>query len=224
MGYDINISHQQTRDELGSESSVDTLFKRFSEKMRLVHGPTTIRERAITTSFILGHTINGVIGTSALGDYRESGTILRIENGNNEFNERFWTATFVDATTGTINYTTGNLVLDAAEEFNSTSIFYDRSGVKKISSITPNIPVSGTFNIYVSADGWETTAIADNHETILLSEAAIGQNFDDEHFDTIQFDNGGVVRVGSDLRISFENSGVSSVTIPAYSVAYTTYT
>ena len=228
MAYNINISQQQTRDELGSESDVNFVFKRFAEKMRLIHGPTKIKVVGIADSFILNSTSNGVLDEDILGDRRTSGTVERIENGNNTFNERFWLSDYIESNTGTINYATGVLRLDVGDELTSTSVFYDRSGTKRVSSATPSIPVSGTFNISISADGWVTSSTIGNNETLYFTESSVSgtpYSCDSGIFDTLLFDasSTGDALAGSDLRIAFSNAGVSSVSTGAYSLAYTTY-
>lgn len=199
MAYNINTSHQQTRDELGSESDVNPIFERYTEKAKLLNGPSKTVLRGIGTSFILGSLTNGVLGTSTLGDYRTSGTVQRIENTDNVFNERFWVSTYIASTTGTINYTTGECVLSPNQSVTSTSIFYDASGTKKVSSITPNVSVSGTFGIMVSNNANVTTTTISNNETYVFPSS------------------------GSDLRVRITNQNASSTTINAYSVIYETY-
>jgi hypothetical protein len=185
-------------------------------------GQVVILDRTLSAAEVLAfYNATRADYQNALGDYRSSGTLIRVENNSNIFNERFWLSTYIASTTGTVNYTTGECVLENGQSLTSGSIFYDASNTKQVFSITPNIPVSGSFDIFVSADGWATSATVANNETKILYSGTPTATFDSGTFDTVLFDGDGAYS-GSDLRIIFQNTSGSSVTLNAYSVIYET--
>ena len=59
---------QRTRDELSSEPDIQPIYKVKSELIQVEEGATQVCTETIGNSFILGHPLNGVLGSPALGD------------------------------------------------------------------------------------------------------------------------------------------------------------
>jgi len=102
------------KDQLGSE---DVVFQQgfwdYAEAVGLIQRPLRHRNNDVGTGFILGHHINGILGTSALGagTYDTAGVVDRVVNYNNTFVERFRNTIFEDPST-TADWDTTNFTLD----------------------------------------------------------------------------------------------------------------
>lgn len=83
------------RDQLGRNPPVfPTLVSGFDETLALEEGPTKTETNSIGTSFILGHPVNGVLGTSTLGEAGRVLVLVRIVNPNRIFHEHFRTTLY----------------------------------------------------------------------------------------------------------------------------------
>jgi len=111
----LGTGNQQTRDELGSEPSLQTIHKIKNEKVLLEEGPLETKKKTIGHSFILSHLINGIMGTAQpgvdgsqilLGEHNRVETLLGMVNINKLFIERFSFDTYKDAVETTADWDT----------------------------------------------------------------------------------------------------------------------
>ena len=78
---------QQARDSISTDSSTIAIPNIFTEQLRLWEEPAIIYDKDIDNSFILGHSVNGVLGTATglgggqvvLGNTNNFETLLRIQ-------------------------------------------------------------------------------------------------------------------------------------------------
>lgn len=115
---DMSKSLQQTKDNIGKRDTTrNILLKRNSEKVLIEENTTVIKTDTIGHSFILGHSVNGVLGTAngvdgspvVLGESGRTETIVRINNPNNTYREHFRDDTFEDSVNTTADLNTTHL-------------------------------------------------------------------------------------------------------------------
>lgn len=99
---------QQIRDQLGRDDNTYQVFDLFSDTIVIEELTTVIKSNVIGTSFILGHPVNGIIGTGGYGlgedPIRLVKTIRSVTNYNNIFKDYLRGTTFIGtATTATVD-------------------------------------------------------------------------------------------------------------------------
>jgi hypothetical protein len=201
FGVDTEMSLQQTRDSIGSETVEDTLFELYEDRIHLGLGPMIIQERTPTSGFILDNSAYDILGTSKLGAFSGSYTKTRVENYNNTFIEPFYTDYMFDSasTTGTLNSTLNSITINPGSQYQTSSIFKDATGTKIVNSVEliGATIVSGTLLFSASA----------NSTTNWVSSSGSVSTFT------------GTTR-GSDLRLRFQNLTATTVTMSGYSAYY----
>ena len=100
---EIARAGQQTKDNIGPrDTTADQILFRNREQIFVEEGPTIFQRRFIDTSFILGHTNNGILGTSTLGSGGAgSYATFAIVNANKIWHEHFRDNFFFDSTNST---------------------------------------------------------------------------------------------------------------------------
>lgn len=115
MGIDYyGKSIQNTQDELGRESGTAQIARAKSEQFIIEEMPRQEIEQNIGHVFIVGHSVNGIIGTANGIDGQQitigtgglgTATVVKVTNLNNKFIDRFKYNTFIDTdnSTATVN-------------------------------------------------------------------------------------------------------------------------
>jgi len=149
---EMSDNAQNTKDNIGARDSTrNPILKRNSELIQLEENSTIISTNTIGNSFILGHSVNGVLGTAngmngsqiQLGEQGRTLTVVRIVNPNNTFREHFRDTVFRDGTsvnTADWNTTLYRLAMttdtDQTTVYNTiatlSSIFYNEVTVSKV--------------------------------------------------------------------------------------------
>jgi len=161
MVLDLYESHRETRDNIGikDETRNLVLVGVFNENLSLEEGPTQLNKREIGTAFILGHSTNGILGTSKLGfGTMGSWAVQRVVNPKNTFHEHFRYDTYNDSTNtnGDFSTTYYNASMDKNEVFQTLDIFKDN---KSIQYATIYVDLTGTKKIVAAGSGLTTTLI-----------------------------------------------------------------
>jgi len=181
---------QQTRDEIGSEPSVQGIYKIKTETVAVEEGPTLSKSRSIAgdvmiwgnddfgvwnsskwgsapdITFILGNTLAAILGTSKLGDQSSEYVVWRVTNPNKTYHERFGFDTFNDTDVTTADWDTDNQKLDFtnAEIAQSIQVY---KGTATITKATMSLTGTGTTNLalQLSTDGssWENVTDGTQH-------------------------------------------------------------
>jgi len=104
----INASHQQTRDALSSEPSTHQIYQIRNESVQVELANVQIIKKTIGHSFILGSSINGVLGVwtvtadgqqLGLGEQNIQETVVGVYSPANKFVERFTFDNFKNSST-----------------------------------------------------------------------------------------------------------------------------
>lgn len=107
--------HQQTRDQLGSEPTIHEIYKTKNDNVIEELGPLQDKKETNGHSFIVGSSINGLLGTNTgtedgqqqvLGSAGQVITLLRVINVNNTHIERFKFDNFKDASNTNATWST----------------------------------------------------------------------------------------------------------------------
>jgi hypothetical protein len=141
---------QQTKDNLGARDTTkdQTLF-RVKENLYFEEGPTFIEKQNIESSFILGHSTNGVLGTGLLGDVSIGAwTIVWVVNPNNIFHEHFRDNFFYDSSSSS------NVTWDTT----SFRIEFSANGTAQTNSIFYNDQEIATVKVTVTKSGLKVTS------------------------------------------------------------------
>lgn len=207
--------NQNTSGNLNPADDTVPLLKKINETLRLEEGSSIISTQEIGHSFILGHSINGVLGVAngtdgqqiILGDGgKGASVVVYVVNPNNTFNEHFSSTTFSTSPT-TANWDTTNLRLAMHTSNIHTTIY---NTVATLSSIFLNnqTVLSATVNAtetkfittdlikyYLSADGganWEEASIGVGHaftatgQDLRVRIVFIGQGGCDTYIEDLQ--------------------------------------
>ncbi len=126
---------QNTRDNLGAPDTNQVfVMQRSQEDVFITELSTLLRQRSIGTAFILGHSANGLLGTSRLG----AGTygdlsIVRVINPNKTFREYFRDSQFKDSNS-TANWDTTNFKIkfNQGQEAITSSIYLNNTEVTQV--------------------------------------------------------------------------------------------
>ena len=111
----IGKSNQQTRDQIGSEPTLQDIYKPKMDTVIVELGPIQDTKRTDGHSFILGSAINGLLGVNTgtedgqqqvLGSANQVDTVIRVINENDKYIERFKFSTFKDSDNTTANWST----------------------------------------------------------------------------------------------------------------------
>lgn len=177
----IRQSHQVTRDNLAGRRNVTTVVKVNRSDAVLDELPLRIQTQKIGNAFILGHTVNGVLGTAngVNGSQITLGTAgygaldtVAVVNHQNTFREYFRGLTFFDSanTSATINASNYQVDFSPNESLRSEIIFTD--GGKELVEATfittggTSTITSGSLSYYLSPDdgsNWETVSLGTAH-------------------------------------------------------------
>lgn len=161
-------SHQTTRDSITGRDNVRRIPKVSRSDVTLDELPTKISFQNIGDAFVLGHTVNGVLGTAngsgggqiTLGtaDYGAL-TTQAVINYQNTFKEYFRDSTFIDTTntSATVDLTTFQVDFDNGKKLYSEIIFTDgdlevpeATFITTGGTATPSSPT--VLNYYLSTD------------------------------------------------------------------------
>ena len=124
---------------------------------------------AANTSFVLGNSLAGILGTSKLGSQLSSYVTQSIVNPNNRFREHFKDTSFEDTgvTTADWSDTSSLLKFTIGEIGQSTSIAYGNGTISQaLLNLTISTGVIGDLTTQLSADGgsnWETVTPGTTH-------------------------------------------------------------
>ena len=164
MVLDTGAKSQRVRDEISEEPSVQPVHKVRVETCICEPSPILVGERDIDDSFIVGHSTNGIVGTTTgsgggqvvIGPTDNSFTVDRVFNINNIFNERFnyitdvvtssdsySQYTFVDDDNTTATISTGTIVISSTEVLQSRCLAYDSTNTYRITRFIPG-SIGGT--------------------------------------------------------------------------------
>ncbi len=161
---DIYTAHRETRDNLGSQDENKNLILLgpYKETLGVEMGPTQLVVRDVGTAFILGHSGNGILGTSALGIGTMTAFVVnRVVNPANIFHEHFRFSNFNDTTntTGTFSTTYYNVNVDEDEIYQTLDIFKD---LKSIQFVTIFVDLTGSKStITVDDEGGQTVTLTE---------------------------------------------------------------
>lgn len=168
------------------DDTKDTETNRVNEKIIMEEDATKVWRNTYGSSFILGSSTHGILGTSKLGESARVVTLHSVVNPNNVFREHFRDNTFEDTgeTTADWGDTEGELSIVDGEIAQSTSIAFNDGN---ISRATMNVALSsgsiGNLLLKISADGGSTWDVISNGVESILSSS------------------------GTDLRVYLENTG-----------------
>ena len=147
----------------GSGEDTNIIFP--TNNIKPIQIVTRTKERLIGTAFILGHTANGILGTSALGA-GTLGTFLtsRVVSPNSTFKEFFPNTNFQDTTNSTcdINTTDEETTYDYKKVYQTVHIYKNQTS---INSAKPTIflrSASTTVTIDSSKGGQQVDIYASN--------------------------------------------------------------
>lgn len=151
------------------DDTKDTETNRVNEKIIMEEDATKIWRDTYGSSFILGSSTNGILGTSKLGESARVVTLHSVVNPNNVFREHFRDTTFRDDSETTAVWGTpeGQAVFTAGQIISSKSIAYNDGNVTKatmMSVVSSGSIVDLVFNL--SADGgsnWESVTDSTEH-------------------------------------------------------------
>jgi hypothetical protein len=185
----VNIRNREVRDELGSQPTTTEVYKTWTENVKVEEGPTVVKQQHIGHAFVVGHPVNGrigsgyngvdgeqiVIGSQALGDL----TTVRVTNPNNRFIDRFWFDEFIDSNNSDIEHSTTNGEIEIyGNHYLTSELFYKDNTAKS----TYTVYLEGTnttgVNIYLSADNgdnWEQ--VTEDTETTLANSSTDGSKY-----------------------------------------------
>ena len=169
------IARQQLdRDEiwhqLPARGRYNPILKRFRETLMVRDVHTIVKTRAINDSFILGHPINGILGSTSirLGDFRSDWQIVRVVHPDNTYIEKFYDDIFKDEGNTTANWDTSShkLMFGSTDQTAQSIVVYTDN--KTIVAATVNVEYNGTgsFTVYLSADNganWEEVTLGERH-------------------------------------------------------------
>jgi len=168
------MTEQDTKDNIGaSDTTRNILFLRNKETVFLEENSTIIKTNTIGHSFVLGHSVNGVLGSPALGvdgiqvalgDQNRTLTLVRVVNPDNKFREHFRDVTFKDTdetNTADWNITLFRLAMTTATD--QGTIYNTIATSKTVFTNDDEIVITAT----VSAD--ETKAFANDQILYFLS-------------------------------------------------------
>jgi len=114
------------------------------------------------TSFVLGHSIAGILGTSKLGSNLSSFATLRVVHPNNTYVESFNSTFFKDtASTDAAWGTTGEVVFGTSSTQTASSlIVYKNNQAITSAKLTATTTGSGSIGFFMSADGTNYEAVS----------------------------------------------------------------
>jgi len=96
------------KDQLTTGPGTTSFFNLGKREQYLIEeGSLKVQGYNIEDSFILGHPVNAILGTSKLGSRISAGTIYRVLNYNNRYNDHLRDVNYIDTTnsTGTLDST-----------------------------------------------------------------------------------------------------------------------
>lgn len=180
MAITSQLQNQQTRDELGSEPSVQEIYQTWFDDFVFEEGPLIIYQRVTSSDVLWGLTTWS--GSVWDGDYTFDPSLTLVINNNNFFVERFKFTTLKDSsTTAYWDTTNGVLAEDSSSNhvptYNSTALSLivakdtSFSGTPRIISkatiyADETIYSGDTITYELSADGgsnWETVTNETEH-------------------------------------------------------------
>ena len=159
----------QIKGQLGKRDKNDFVFKKQTENLFPKAGTLIVSKRSIGTAFILGHTVNGLLGATGVG--LGAGTfgslvVNRVVNFNNLWREMIRSTTFKDTgnTTADWNTTTFKWDFDDTEIIQTKSLFLNSETViaATLNIVAAQITTVGNLIFQISADGgshWETVSL-----------------------------------------------------------------
>jgi hypothetical protein len=108
------ISNQLTRDEVGSEPTLQTIYKIKNDNLLLEEAQTKVTLDYLGHTFIVGHPVNGIIGTAngidgqqiVIGSAGKTYTTVLVTNPNRIMSERFNFNTYNDTSVTTAVWST----------------------------------------------------------------------------------------------------------------------
>lgn len=166
------VIQQETRDNQGrpdeNKRQVFVFGGPLSESLNIEEGPTQLKKRNAGDAFIIGHSVNGVLGTAngtggtqiTLGDGKIGATTInRVTNPGNVFHEHFRYSNFNDSTVTTANFDTTNfnVAFDVNEIFQTPSIFLNQQSIISVQLDASINGGSTTFNLSSDEEGQDVT-------------------------------------------------------------------
>ena len=161
----MSVTKENTSALEVSDDTRDIETNRINEKVIMDENTSKIERQTHGHSFILGSSVNGVLGVAngedgsqiVLGSAGRVLSVLAVVNPNNIYRERFKDASFEDTGVTTADWadTPGTLVMTAGEVAKSSSIAYNNGTITRAT-------LNGTFivgnpalliTIQLSADG-----------------------------------------------------------------------
>jgi len=119
---------------------------------------------AANTSFVLGHSLAGILGTSKLGSQTSTPVDHFIQQYENSYTEDFIDSDFEDtdgtaswSTTGSVTFTSGQIALSSSIDYNNGTI---------TTATLTSTETSGSFDYEMTADGgsnWESVTSGAAH-------------------------------------------------------------
>ena len=210
---------QQTRDSVSSEPPTQPIYKIKNEKVLVEEASSKTTKDTIGHSFIMGHSVNGVLGTAngddgqqiILGEAGRATTLLRVINPDSIYRERFRWSTFKDSTVpNTANWdtTTGQLAMsdsgNHATIYNTISqsaeIAYNDGTISQatLQAIETKWNPGDSIQYFLSADGgsnWEEVTRNTRHTFTVTGT--------DLRFKVIFTGNGGKDTYIENLRVDY---------------------
>jgi len=124
-----------------------------------------ITHRNINNSFVLGHPVNGILGSGTIGDFRGDPILDRVVQAENIYREWFYDDEFKTTAETTANWdiTNHQITFSSGDIAQSTSIYYN---VTNITGVRLTAEYSGTISFYLSNDGgttWEAVVPGELH-------------------------------------------------------------
>jgi len=179
----IAKGHQVTRDNLAGRKNVRTVVKVNRSDTEIDELPLRVKFQNIGHAFILGHTVNGVLGTPQLGVDGQQivlGTVglgsldlARVVNNENTFRDYYRDTTFFDTTNTSATISTATFRVDfvSGETLQSEIIFTDGSkelvqGTFLTYGGTSTLSTSTALNLFLSPDSgsnWESVSLGTAH-------------------------------------------------------------
>jgi ribosomal protein S18 acetylase RimI-like enzyme len=166
MVYNINVSHQQTRDEISQEGQIRFIPKRYTEQAKISTGPRIVETRDTTDDYLWDR--DDWDEAYWAEDYTESLELQSVTNYNNVFRHTFQYDKLKGYNdTATWNTSAGTVTVDTGEQLEIVSVYLDSTNTHPAQSILVRATTNNTDLLFeASANGgvtWEAITLNQQH-------------------------------------------------------------
>jgi len=156
--------------DLGAQFTQLLLLKTRKAGMQERH--VIIKERPIANAFMLGHPINGLLGTTGVGlgvGTRGDFVTSRVVNPNRAHIDNLFSTIFQDTTNAIWNTTTGEISFGTNQTATSLPVYLNNETLSS-ATMKPTISGTGSIGYLLSADG------GTNFESVTTGSAHVFTN------------------------------------------------